>query len=235
MSEPNRSPRKIMVPDHVWDSFDQMARDMGADRDSLVSQALFMFARLNGYLSPAVGASIRSNPAPGGSGLPARADGARSRAGDADSPRRSGAPPKLSEPPASEPPPRREVADRVLETAAELERLMKDKPLSDPGPLDGPAREAGPELFLVGDSGSLEKVAKDRFVIGRGKHCDLVINSGKVSREHAAILREGSDHFIEDLGSSNGTWFDKQRIHRRKIENGDEYFICNEKVKCVIR
>jgi hypothetical protein len=230
-----------MVPDHVWDSFDQMARDMGADRDSLVSQALFMFARLNGYLSPAAGgASIRSNPAPGGSGLPARGDAVsvhvRSRVGgDSDAPRRSGAPPKLSEPPATEAPPRREVADRVLETAAELERLMKDKPPSDPGPLDSIVGEAGAELFLVGDAGALEQVAKDRFVIGRGKHCDLVINSGKVSREHAAILREGSEHFIEDLGSSNGTWFDKQRIHRRKIEDGDEYFICNEKVKCVIK
>ncbi len=212
-----------------------MARDMGADRDSLVSQALFMFARLNGYLSPAApGASIRSNPPPVARDCPRapiEPSGSR-QGGDLDAVRRTHPPPKLSEPPASEPP-RREVADRVLETAAELERLMKDKPQFEAGALDAPA--AGPELFLVGESGALDKVAKERFVIGRGKHCDLVINSGKVSREHAAILREGSDHFIEDLGSSNGTWFDKQRIHRRKIENGDEYFICNEKVKCVIR
>src|SRR5580700_10073051 len=98
MSEPNRSPRKIMVPDHVWDSFDLMARDMGADRDSLVSQALFMFARLNGYLSPVAGGpSIRSNPAPGGAGLPARADAAAApgRRGESDGARRSTAPPKL--------------------------------------------------------------------------------------------------------------------------------------------
>jgi hypothetical protein len=229
-----------MVPDHVWDSFDQMAQDMGADRDSLVSQALFMFARLNGYLSPAAGPSIRSNPARGGAGLPARADSAmvqpRSKAGgDPEVVRRTGPPPKLSEPPSVESPARREVADRVLETAAELERLIKDKPHFEPEAQDGQIREETAELFLVGENGALEKVAKDRFVIGRGKHCDLVINSGKVSREHAAILREGTEHFIEDLGSSNGTWFDKQRIHRRKIENGDEYFICNEKVKCVIR
>jgi hypothetical protein len=225
-----------MVPDHVWDSFDLMARDMGADRDSLVSQALFMFARLNGYLSPVAGGpSIRSNPAPGGPGLPARSESpvVPSRR-DSDGARRSTVPPKLGEA-APEVPVRREAADRVLESAAELERLIKDKPHFDPAAENGEAREGGAELYLVGESGALDKVAKERFVIGRGKHCDLVINSGKVSREHAAILREGTDHFIEDLGSSNGTWFDKQRIHRRKIENGDEYFICNEKVKCVIR
>jgi hypothetical protein len=223
-----------MVPDHVWDSFDQMARDMGADRDSLVAQAMFMFARLNGYLAPGT-ASIRSNPSGASAGLPARDPVAR-KALDPDGARRSAPPPKLGEPLNIDGPnpARREVADRVLETAAELERMIKDPPAELPAP-EAPTREGSRELFLVGENGALDKVAKDRFVIGRGKHCDLVINSGKVSREHAAILREGSDHFIEDLGSSNGTWFDKQRIHRRKIENGDEYFICNEKVKCVLR
>jgi len=234
MSEPNRSPRKITVPDHVWESFDQMAREMGADRDSLVSQALFMFARLNGYLMPGAGPA-RTSAAPGAA-LPARAESAmvpgRSKISD-EVPRRSSGAPKL-DPVAIEPLPRRETADRVLETAAELERMMKDSPAFEGGEPAAPL-EAGQDLFLVGENGALDKVTKDRFVIGRGKHCDLVINSGKVSREHAAILREGTDHFIEDLGSSNGTWFDKQRIHRRKIENGDEYFICNEKVKCVIR
>jgi len=75
-------------------------------------------------------------------------------------------------------------------------------------------------------------VIKERFLIGRGKHCDLIINSGKVSREHAAITREGGDYFIEDLGSSNGTWFDKRRITKRQIQEGDDYFICAEKLSC---
>jgi pSer/pThr/pTyr-binding forkhead associated (FHA) protein len=78
-------------------------------------------------------------------------------------------------------------------------------------------------------------VVKERFLIGRGKHCDLIINSGKVSREHAAITREGSDYFIEDLGSSNGTWYDKRRITKRQIQEGDEYFICAEKLACSFR
>ena len=94
---------------------------------------------------------------------------------------------------------------------------------------------AGQGMLALVYNGEKMAVSKDRFVIGRGKHCDLVINSGKVSREHAAIVREGEEYFIEDLGSSNGTWFNKQRIKRRKIEDGDEFFICSERLKCVVR
>ena len=89
--------------------------------------------------------------------------------------------------------------------------------------------------MLLADGRELDRIVKDRFLIGRGKHCDLIINSGKVSREHAAITREGSDYFMEDLGSSNGTWHDKRRITRRQIQEGDEYFICAEKLGCTFR
>ena len=131
---------------------------------------------------------------------------------------------------------REAVRARVLETAEALERA-----LGEPTPADAiprpptPVPAAPPSLFLVGEDGELDKVVKDRFVIGRGKHCDLVIDSGKVSREHAAIVRDGDAWFIEDLGSSNGTWYDRARVQRRRIADGDEYFICSEKIRCVIR
>jgi hypothetical protein len=133
--------------------------------------------------------------------------------------------------------PGQEIADRVLEKAAALEREMRE-----PAPPAIAAAEpsavvpgGAPVLYLVGDAGELGRVGRDRFVIGRGKHCDLVIDSTKVSREHAAIVREGTAWFIEDLGSANGTWHDRARVQRRRIEDGDEYFVCSERIRCVLR
>jgi len=132
------------------------------------------------------------------------------------------------------------VAQRVLETAAELESLIKGKQnsadFSDPDliSLSGNSSEDR-VLFMATEGRETERISKDRYVIGRGRHCDLVINSGRVSREHAAIVRDGNDFFMQDLDSSNGTWFNKQRIKRRKIEDGDEFFICSDRVRFSFR
>jgi FHA domain len=113
------------------------------------------------------------------------------------------------------------TARRVLDTAKELERTI-------------PALRALPALRLMGSAGLLATVSGDRFVMGRGRHCDLVIDSSKVSREHAVIQREPDGWWIEDLGSSNGTWFKRSRVERRRIEDGDEYLICAEKIRCLL-
>ncbi len=254
MDPSSRPPRKVQIADHIWNAFEEMAVQMGSDRDALINQAMFMFARLNGFLDSAAGAS-----APGGAvrPVPASAAPAAARPAPRPGPAGGGAPPMLK--PVNQPssgamdedPVRAEVQARVLETAAELERLIKSKNQGgghqqdhsdadiddpgDPGVDVDMGGDGAPALYMMLEGGELDRIAKDRFVIGRGKHCDFVINSGKVSREHAVIVRDAGEFFLEDLGSSNGTWFNKQRIKRRKIEDGDEYFICSEKVKFVYR
>lgn len=255
MMDPSSRPaRKVQIADHIWGAFEEMASQMGSDRDALINQAMFMFARLNGFLDSAAGAS-----APGGAVKPAPVASARPAPAGAPPRPAGGAPPMLKpvqQPPAGamdDDPVRREVQERVLETAAELERLIKQKNGGGSPPPDqsiddsagdvdpgvdidvGGESSGAPALYMMLEGGELDRIAKERFVIGRGKHCDFVINSGKVSREHAVIARDAGEFFIEDLGSSNGTWFNKQRIKRRKIEDGDEYFICSEKVKFVYR
>src|SRR5262249_14707887 len=59
MMEPNvsRPARKVGIADHLWDTFEEMALAMGADRDALINQAMFTFARLNGFLEAGSGRS----------------------------------------------------------------------------------------------------------------------------------------------------------------------------------
>lgn len=119
---------------------------------------------------------------------------------------------------------RETVTRRVLDTARDLERAI--------GPGKGPG--ASTTLWLHGDRGPLARVDQERFLIGRGRHCDLVIDSAKVSREHAVIRREVDGWWIEDLGSSNGTWYHQTRVDRRRIADGDEYSVCSERFRCVL-
>jgi hypothetical protein len=141
-----------------------------------------------------------------------------------------------AEPPGAAARERRAATERVLETAERLERDISARPPPVPEPPaspDTPPR-AG-VLRLQREDGTVLDVARDRFVVGRGGHCDLVIDSAKISREHAAFVRAPDGWWIEDLGSSNGTWFHGERVARRRVEHGDEFFLCAEKVRCALR
>jgi hypothetical protein len=218
-----RTPRTLLIPDHLWDAMAAMASEMGADRDVLVNQALYTFARLNGFLVPSDLRRLAGDDAelaPGGHPTPRELSPVNGRENvEVDGSLlhdEVGAPTSMDLP---------NMAELGLPRRGRQPEAREATPSPVPGRV----------LVLLADGRELERVQKDRFVIGRGKHCDLIINSGKVSREHAAIVRSGSDWFIEDLGSSNGTWFDKRRISRRQIQDGDEYYICAEKLSCVFR
>lgn len=78
------------------------------------------------------------------------------------------------------------------------------------------------------------KLTAESMLVGRGKHCDFVIESNRVSREHARISRDGTEFVLEDLNSSNGTFFGpgKEKVTRpKKLKDGDEYTFGTEKVK----
>src|SRR5678816_2267141 len=55
MDPSSRPPRKVTIADHIWETFEDMASQMGSDRDALINQAMFMFARLNGFMESANG------------------------------------------------------------------------------------------------------------------------------------------------------------------------------------
>lgn len=233
-----------------------MSQEMGVSRDGLVSQAVFMLGRLNGYVIPgkasaAPGAAMASAPV-----APRVAPNARPTGMIAKPVATPVAPPKR-------PPPDPLEEDEPLPESSGSDDLPQDEagnPFEDsnmgsapsggeedeapPPPEEDDAevspavrKSAGPALTLIMVGREPFRVHGDTMVLGRGKHCDFVIESNRVSREHARLSREGSDWTIEDLGSSNGTFYgsSKEKITRRKIKDGDEYTFGTEKVKMSVR
>ncbi len=55
------------------------------------------------------------------------------------------------------------------------------------------------------DSGDHNRVFHGGFTIGRDPTCDLVVNAGKVSRQHTRVFLRNREWWIEDMRSRNGT------------------------------
>jgi hypothetical protein len=62
----------------------------------------------------------------------------------------------------------------------------------------------------------------DRMTIGRRPDSDVFLDDVTVSRDHALLVRRGSDFYLDDLGSLNGTYVNRHRIESHKLEDGDE-------------
>ncbi len=63
---------------------------------------------------------------------------------------------------------------------------------------------------------------RDWLVIGRGRGADLVIHEPTISRAHAAVGFREEGFFVQDLGSTNGTYLNGSRRERAELEDGDE-------------
>ena len=82
---------------------------------------------------------------------------------------------------------------------------------------------AMPRLVLSLDGVVLREVSltKDRTTIGRRSHNDVVIDNLAVSGEHAVMIANGDDTYLEDLGSTNGTTVNGQPIKKHLLQSGD--------------
>ncbi len=57
--------------------------------------------------------------------------------------------------------------------------------------------------------------------IGRKPGCEIHLDNLSVSGEHANIFSIGEDSFIQDMGSTNGTYVNGKKIAKHHLKNGD--------------
>lgn len=86
-------------------------------------------------------------------------------------------------------------------------------------------------LFLSGHKqGKLFELSEDRTTVGRGDDSSITINDQRVSRHHFEIYMEEGTPVIADMGSTNGTYVNGQRITRQALKNGDKIQISSSTI-----
>lgn len=63
------------------------------------------------------------------------------------------------------------------------------------------------------------------LIVGRSNDIDIVLIEDMVSRRHARILLQDDSLIIEDLGSTNGTFVNGEKVRRARLKEGDKVLI----------
>ncbi|HXB65809.1 MAG TPA: FHA domain-containing protein [Solirubrobacteraceae bacterium] len=83
----------------------------------------------------------------------------------------------------------------------------------------------GPALVVRAGGGRVgESFALDgeRMAIGRRPDSAVFLDDITVSRDHALLIRRGDDWYLDDCGSLNGTYVNRERIESHRLDDADE-------------
>ncbi|HLK38157.1 MAG TPA: DUF4388 domain-containing protein [Polyangiaceae bacterium] len=113
--------------------------------------------------------------------------------------------------------------------------------MQDPSPKvpTAPAPRPGGRSFILRfisgkyQGGEFPIAAEKQIVVGRSSDLDMVLVEDMVSRKHARIAMQGEQIWIEDLGSTNGTFVNGEKIKRARLKEGDRVLIGTSILKVI--
>lgn len=112
------------------------------------------------------------------------------------------------------------VRTDLLGTMAAKVRRGRNQPspMQQPRPPRPTRPGRGTPRFLVVTEGALSGVSIDltdqQITMGRANDATLVLNDDYASTYHARIFPQDGQWLVEDLGSTNGTYLDRQKVAR---------------------
>lgn len=71
------------------------------------------------------------------------------------------------------------------------------------------------------------------IIIGRSSDLDMVLVEDMVSRRHAKITSTDTEVYIQDIGSTNGTFVNGEKVSRSKLNEGDRILVGTSIMKVV--
>jgi hypothetical protein len=86
-----------------------------------------------------------------------------------------------------------------------------------------------------GRTGESFPIEGERITIGRRPDSDIFLDDVTVSRDHALLVKRGEEWYLDDLGSLNGTYVNRQRIESHRLADGDELQIGKYKLAYLSR
>ena len=81
--------------------------------------------------------------------------------------------------------------------------------------------------------GAIFALEGDQLTIGRDSTSDVSINDAEVSRRHARLTFQGGKYVLEDLGSTNGTFVNGQRLAGPRVLKAGEIVSFGEQIVLV--